>query len=71
MNQSITFLAIISTFQQRPSGGKVLNQGSDSNGGTFTHVGRLLWEAVWRRVELWPFSLSLLTFLEQLPHAGH
>ena len=63
MNQSITFLAIMSTFQQRPSRGKLLNQGSGSAGGTVMHFGRLLCEGVWRKVELWPSSLTLLTFL--------
>lgn len=63
MNQSIKFLDIMCTFQQRPSRGKLLNQGSGSDGGTVMHFGRLLCEGVWRKVELWPSSLTLLTFL--------
>ena len=63
MNQSITLLAIMSTIQQRPSIGKLLNQGSGSDGATVMHFGGLLCEGVWRKVELWPSSLTLLTFL--------
>lgn len=63
MNQSITFLAIMSAFQQRPSIGKLLNPGSGSDGATVMHFGGLLCEAVWRKVELWPSSSTLLTFL--------
>lgn len=43
MNQSITFLAIMSAFQQRPSIGKLLNPGSGSDGAT---VMQLWWAAV-------------------------
>lgn len=35
----LPFLAIIFTFQQSLSGGKVLNQGSDSNGGNVRPFG--------------------------------
>lgn len=47
----LPFLTIIFTFQQRLSGGKVLNQGSDSNGGNFRQFGGLLWEGIWKKVK--------------------
>lgn len=62
---------LILPFQQRHSGGKILDQRNDSTDG---HSKPFRWAVVERcfeKVDLVAIQLTLLTFRERLLHAGH